>query len=782
MSRSRWARWRGWGIISLSLSGVRRDCMNFLLGLGPATTTRSRGIVQPIIRVAACITAVLVVVGLLLAIHSKDRPLAIALNLFLVVVLVSAIGWGARYAIFLSILAAFGFSWSLPPSGQFHLEDGRVWTVLGACLVTGLTSSYLSGRVRRALVEANQRRAEAVAEKQRFADLVNSIEGIVWEADAETFTFSFVSDQAERILGYQIASWLEPGFWRNHLHAEDCDCALNCWRQAADEKRRQDFEYRMIASDGRAVWMRDLVTVVVENGRATHLRGVMVDVTRRKRDEEAIREQANLLSLTRDAIFVRDMQGKITYWNRGAENLYGWTAEEATGKVSFELTKTMFPIPLEQIERKLMRDGRWEGELVHTKKGGTAVPVASRWSLQRDENGTPVAVLETNNDVTEQKRAAEAVRRSETQLQQVVATIPAWVFVARPDGFMEFNSQRLLEYSGISAQQTSVGAWIATVHPDDRDLHLKKWQESLSSGEPFENEARHRSKNSEYRWFLVRAVPLRDEEGNIRKWYGTIADIEDRKRAEQERERLRQAEADLAHINRVSMMGELAASLGHEIKQPIAAAIMNANTCLRWLRREQPDLEEARAAASRSVEDAMRAVEIVNRTSSLFKKGAAERSLVHINGVIDELIALLQHEAARFNISIRRNLASNVPPVLGDQVQLQQVLMNLVINGIDAVKGVDGPREITIASQADADNQLLVSVSDTGVGLPPKIDKLFDAFFTTKPNGTGMGLAISRTIVESHGGRLSAMSNGDRGARFNVTLPAARAEASGAQA
>jgi len=236
---------------------------------------------------------------------------------------------------------------------------------------------------------------------------------------------------------------------------------------------------------------------------------------------------------------------------------------------------------------------------------------------------------------------------------------------------------------------------------------------------------------------------------------------------------LSQLEVELAHINRVSMMGELAASIGHEIKQPIAAAVTNARTCLRWLKRDQPDLEEAREAASRMVEDAMRSAEIINRTSLLYKKGAPQRELVDVNKKINEMVVLLRSEAARYGISIRSDLAADLPQVVGDRVQLQQVLMNLMINGIDSLKEIDGPREITLISQCDANGELLVSVSDTGVGLPPEKDQIFDAFFTTKPQGTGMGLAISRTIIESHGGRLSATPNPGCGATFSFTLPAA---------
>jgi signal transduction histidine kinase/ligand-binding sensor domain-containing protein len=249
------------------------------------------------------------------------------------------------------------------------------------------------------------------------------------------------------------------------------------------------------------------------------------------------------------------------------------------------------------------------------------------------------------------------------------------------------------------------------------------------------------------------------------------AQIAVRKQAE---EALRQAQADLTHASRVSSMGELTVSLAHEVKQPIAAAITDANTCLRWLSRDEPDLKEARAAAARMVQDGRRANEIVNRVRLLFQKDTPQRELVDLNHVIREMTLLLQSEATQFSVFVRTELAANLPQVIGDRVQLQQVLMNLMMNSIDAMKNVDGTRELTIRSQHSENGQVLISVRDTGEGLPPqKAEQIFDAFFTTKPHGTGMGLRISRSIIESHGGRLWAADASGRGATLQFTLPAA---------
>ena len=252
--------------------------------------------------------------------------------------------------------------------------------------------------------------------------------------------------------------------------------------------------------------------------------------------------------------------------------------------------------------------------------------------------------------------------------------------------------------------------------------------------------------------------------------------MEMKRRVEQSRNRaedsLRQAQADMAHVNRVTTMGELTASLSHELNQPIAAALTDANTCLRWLMREHPDLEEARAAASRMVKDAARAAEIIKRIRMPFERGPSEQESLAVNEVIREMVLLLRSEASRRSVTILTELAADLPQVMGDRVQLQQVLMNLMINGIDAMKDMNGTRELVINSQRADSERVQVSIRDTGVGLPPQqADQVFNAFFTTKPHGTGMGLRISRSIVESHGGRLWAVDNTPCGACFYFTLP-----------
>jgi PAS domain S-box-containing protein len=355
------------------------------------------------------------------------------------------------------------------------------------------------------------------------------------------------------------------------------------------------------------------------------------------------------------------------------------------------------------------------------------------------------------------------LRVQERKLRDVVETIPTFVWTALPDGSVDFANYHWEEFSGLSAEKTAGSGWLQALHAEDRDRHAQKWNASVSSGEPFEIEVRFRRASREYRWFLVRAVPLRGPRGKVAKWYGAATDIEDRKRAELLR-------TELAHVNRISTMGELLASISHDLKQPIAASVVNASTALRWLKRDPPNVSEARESTNRIIESGKLAAKIIERLRSLYTKAPPKREPLALNEVVGEMIGLLRAEATRHGVSIRADLARNLPSVSADRVQIQQVLMNLVLNGIEAMHDTGGV--LTVKSQSE-DGQIEISVNDTGPGLPPgEAGRIFDAFFTTKPQGSGMGLAISKSIVESHGGHIWANGNGGRGATFHFTLPA----------
>jgi PAS domain S-box-containing protein len=374
-------------------------------------------------------------------------------------------------------------------------------------------------------------------------------------------------------------------------------------------------------------------------------------------------------------------------------------------------------------------------------------------------------------EIAERTRAEEKLRQSEAYLAEAqrLTHTGSWVWQVAGRDALHLSEEWFRIY-GFEPEE-GMPAWekrLQRVHPEDRARWLGALDQAIDKQSEYEMEFRILLPDGIVKHIHSAGRPVLNASGDLVQFVGSSTDNTERKQAE---EALRQAQADLARANRVTTMGELTASLAHEVNQPIAAAVTDARTCLRWLTREQPDVDEAREAASRMVKDTTRAAEIVSRIRLLFKKGGVERELVDVNEMIREMIVLLRSEIARYSISVQPELASDIPHLMVDRVQLQQVLMNLMVNGIDAMKEVDGTRELAIKSQRAENDQLMVSVSDTGVGLPPQqADQIFDAFFTTKPHGTGMGLRISRSIVESHGGRLWAGKNSPRGACFYLTL------------
>ena len=387
-------------------------------------------------------------------------------------------------------------------------------------------------------------------------------------------------------------------------------------------------------------------------------------------------------------------------------------------------------------------------------------------------SGDLIEFVGTVMDVTERKRAEEVLRRSEAYLAEAQRLTHTGSWAWRVPGREALHlSEEWYRIYGFDPEE-GLAAWekrMQRMHPEDQAKWRETTDQAISEKSDYEVEHRILLPDGTVKYTQTIGHPVFNASGDVVQFVGTMVDITERKRAE---ESLRQAQADLARVNRVTTMGELTASLAHEVNQPIAAALTNANTCLRWLTRNQPDIEEARAAAMRIVKDGTRAAEIVKRIRLLFKKETSERELVDINDVIREMVVLLRSEAMQYSIFVRTELETEAPQIKADRVQLQQVLMNLMINGIDAMKDVRGRRELAIKSQRAENDQVLVSVNDTGVGLPrQQSDQVFAPFYTTKPHGTGMGLSISRSIIESHGGRLWAASNSPRGASFCFALP-----------
>jgi len=365
------------------------------------------------------------------------------------------------------------------------------------------------------------------------------------------------------------------------------------------------------------------------------------------------------------------------------------------------------------------------------------------------------------------------LERDFRKLRDVIDTIPAMAWTALPDGSNVFVNRRWAEYTGLSPEDTAGSGWTAAVHPDDRQPFTERLRASLATGEPFESEGRFRcAANGEYRWLLARGVALRDEHGKIIRWYGTLTDIEDRKRAEQERETLRQLESDLAHINRVSMMGELAASVAHEVNQPLTGIVSNGSACIRLLAGRSPNVEEALEGLRDIVRDGKRAGEVIAGIRTMTRKAATPRSQLDLNETIREVLVLVGDRAKKNDVSIRTRFTDDLSSVSGDRVQLQQVVLNLVLNAIEAMSNVSSrPRELVISTRNLDGGKVQATVQDSGVGLDPStMSTIFEPFYTTKADGMGMGLSISRSIVQNHGGKLWATANDGPGASFHFAL------------
>jgi PAS domain S-box-containing protein len=485
---------------------------------------------------------------------------------------------------------------------------------------------------------------------------------------------------------------------------------------------------------------------------------------------KVLREQARLLDLTHDTVFVRDMNDVIIYWNRGAEELYEWKKTEAVGKISHQLMQTVFPASLEEITAELLRTDRWEGELVHTKKDGTQAIVASRWSVQRDARGHPIATLETNNDITERKQAENALRRSDaylTEAQRLSLTGSFGWKVSSGELYWSEETFRILGYDRTT--KPSLELIVQRTHPADIARVRELVDRASREGRDWELEHQLLMPDGSIKSAHVVARAARDESGRV-EFIGAIMDVSAAKRAEQE---LRQAQAELAHISRVTALGELAASIAHEVNQPITGVVSNAEAALSWLGAEPPNLVRVREVLGHIVKDGLRAGDIIYRIRALIKRAPPRMAQVDVNEAVLDVITLTRSELLRHGVLLETRLATGLPLIEGDRIQLQQVMLNLILNAVEAMSGIDeGARAMQISSGREGSNGVLVSVRDLGPGLDPQsADRLFEAFYTTKPDGLGMGLAICSSIVTAHGGKLWATANEPRGAVFQFTLP-----------
>jgi PAS domain S-box-containing protein len=721
------------------------------------------------------------------------------------------------------------------------------------------------------------------------------------------------SDQTFRIFGCDRATKPTVEFIVQRTHPEDRAAVQETIDRASRDGKDFDHEYRLLMPDGAVKYVHAVARAVSYASSSIEFVGAVTDVTvaketeRKLRRSEAYLAEAQRFSHTSSwAWNVRDR--KWGYRSAEFYRLFGFDPEkDAVSQHPFG--DRVFPQDRQRVievaQQAVQEKADFDVDFRIVLPDGSIRYVHSVGHPLVGGDDEVTELVGTHIDVTEQhlakvalQQAFDEIKKSEDRLRLVVDTIPTLVWRAGPEGIPDFLNQPALDYTGLSLDQAETG-WPRAFHPDDKKGMLVKWSAIRESGMRGGLEARLRRFDGEYRWFLLQAEPLRDESGNIVKWYGSATDIEDRKRAEvalresEQRFRdyaetasdwlwetgpdhrftrisehvnvigfqpsggtgvarwdvatdvesepekwrqhramldahrpfrdfvytlngigaavyvrtsgkpffdergnflgyrgtgtnitaairadhaeqaLRKAQAELAHVTRVTTLGELTASIAHEINQPLAAVVTNAEACLRWLDREIPDLDAVRRSVEWVISDGNRASEVMRHVRALANKTSIEWTPLAVNDVIKETTALVQGELIGHQVSLRMELAPAPLTILGDRVQLQQVIINLVMNGIEAMEAVtDRPRELLIRSGQDDTRRVFVSVTDCGVGIVAKdADRLFDAFFTTKSSGMGMGLSICRSIVEAHGGRLSTSANEGPGATFQFVLP-----------
>jgi PAS domain S-box-containing protein len=587
------------------------------------------------------------------------------------------------------------------------------------------------------------------------------------------------NDAYLRIVGYDREDLILGRLRRTELTAPEWrEVDKRAWAELGSTGAVQPFEKEYVRKDGSRVPILVGAALFKEGGDESL--AFVLDLTERKRAEQALQLQATLDSIPTMAWRAR-ADGFTEYINKRWLDYTGISLDQALGWQWLDLIHPDDAEGLRDSSLQVFASGR-PGEAEARMRGSDG---SYRWFLiraepLRDDTGSVVAWYGINTDIQDLKTAESALRRSEAELadvrrvQHTLDSIPAAAWRARADGFIEYVNKRWLDYAGFSLDQALGWQWLESIHPDDVPRFRDIWLKVLASERPGEAEARMRRSDGSYRRFLIRAEPLRDDTGALVAWYGTNTDIEDRTRA---LARLQQMESDFAHMNRVSMMGELAASLSHEISQPIASARINAHVAQHLLDKQPPDLGGVREALGRIAGNTDRARDIVDRIRDHIKKAPPRKERFDLNPAINEVIVLARSVTNRNGVSVQTRLADGLLPVEGDRVQLQQVLLNLILNAAEAMGSVEvGARELLISTQQDQTG-VLVAVRDSGPGIDPThLEQVFKAFYTTKPGGTGMGLSICRSIINAHGGRLWAQANEPRGALFQFTLPRAEAE------
>jgi PAS domain S-box-containing protein len=639
--------------------------------------------------------------------------------------------------------------------------------------------------------QVSQRTKELAAANEQLklqVDLLQLIPVAAWTLRPDG-TPDFVNrnwlEYTGQTLDYVVS---EPEAWMAAVHPEDRDIASTAfWKGVSSGRdfametrcrRKADGVYRWHLN--RAVALRD------GDGKVVKFVGTTIDIDDLKRSEAELRKTEErtrlIIDTALDAVVTMDAAGTITSWNKQAEVIFGWNPSEAIGR---RMSEVIIPLDQRAAHERGLRHFLATGEgpllgrrieVTAIRRGGAEFPVELEAIPMK--SGGDWIFSAFIRDITESKRAEEKLRDSELNLRRMTETIPEMLWSATADGAIDYCNTRLLDYSGLSAKEVMGNGWVKLIHPDDVESAARTWMSCVRSGEAYQVEVRtFHAPDRTYRWCMTSALPLLDADGRILKWHGTVVDMHDWKQAQ---ETLRNTQAELANMARAMTMGQLTASIAHEVNQPLSGVITNASTCLRMLDADPANIEGARETARRIIRDGNRASDVITRLRALFSKRQVTTEPVDLNEATREVIALLLSKLQRDNVSLRSELADDLPLVTGDRVQLQQVIMNLLQNAKDAMnEAFDRSRELLIQTEQDEADHVRLTVRDSGIGLDPgTVSRLFDPFYTNKNGGMGIGLSVSRSIIENHGGKIWAKPNEGPGATFSFSIPCRRAPVS----
>lgn len=624
---------------------------------------------------------------------------------------------------------------------------------------------------------------EALAESEwRLNLIINTIPAMAWSATPDGM-LDFGNQHFLDFIGGPFEEIGGLNFYRI-FHPDDTPHLLSAWQEIMASKRSREVDGRIRRADGDYRWCTLRQKPLLDTkGNVIKWYGVVLDIEDRKRAENALKDTKSALAASEQNLrliidslpvlaWVARPDGGADFVNQRWAEYAGVDAETILewGFLNFyhpddvaDMVETWKDCLATKDRMSLKgRIRRFDGEYRWFYFAGQKIT---------DANGV-VRWVGANIDFEDLQRAEDALKASEQRLKLIIDTIPAMAWSANADGKVDFWNKNLLDFCGLRFEDIMEEGFYRIFHPDDLETMRCSWDRVRAAKRGEEVDGRIRRADGEYRWFNLRQAPLLDDNGDVAKWYGALIEIEDRKRAEEE---LRQSQSELARVARMTTLGELAVSIAHEVNQPLMAIVTNAGTCLRWLDETQFDPVQARQAAERVIRDGHRAGEIIASIRALARKAPVRMEPMDVQEAIRDVLLVLNGEFRRRGVTASFDAARKPLIVLGDRTQLQQVVLNLVMNGVEAMAETDGARRrLTICTAADGDGFARISVTDTGLGLKAElVDQIFEAFFSTKPDGIGMGLSICRSIIEAHGGSISASNNAPRGSAFSFTVPMA---------